>query len=335
MRIFDICGRTPAYASLAGPISAIAVATLGLATLSPVHAASVVFDFNSPSLGQGASNSSIQSYMNGILTQGTVTLPNTTSGCTNSNPAGSGNPWPNPTGSSNTPCPGAVAEQTYTGEGHVIGIVGSPSDPLYSSSTHVTPLTLGNTDGYNGVINYSSGFPIGPAPNDQLDTYITNRQHVTSAIKMVFTPGAGEDPFKITDIAFDFEIFPEANNVPDLTFKFKDQNGVVHQVAYVQGTNPNPGYSPASVAGGGDMEEDSKQAIGHMHILTNDYCATFCYATELVWADWPSAIGIDNLALDVPPPPPRENAPEPMTGALLLSGLGGLWLARRRGRTTA
>ena len=333
MKFFDIYSRKRACVRFAGPLSAVTVATLGLATLSPAHAAPVVFNFNS--LGQGDTNGSIQSYMNGVLTQGTVTLPNTTSGCTNSNPAGSGNPWPNPTGSSNTPCPGAVAERTYTGEGHVVGIVGSSGDPLYSN--YITPLTLGNTDGYNGVITFnSSGFPVSPQPNSTLDTYITNRQHYTSAIKMVFTPDLGQEPFKITDIEFDFEIFPEANNVPDLTFKFKDQNGVVHQVAYVQGTNPNPGYSPASVAAGGDMEEDSKQAIGHMHILTNDYCSTFCYATELVWADWPSAIGIDNLALDVPPPPPRENAPEPMTGALLLSGLGGLWIARRRrGRTAA
>ena len=44
-------------------------------------------------------------------------------------------------------------------------------------------------------------------------------------------------------------------------------------------------------------------------------------------------IGIDNLSLAyiVPPPPgPRENAAEPMSGALLLGGLGTLWFARRR-----
>jgi hypothetical protein len=153
---------------------------------------------------------------------------------------------------------------------------------------------------------------------------------VTSQFDMVFSnPSAPSDPFKITDISFDFQIFPEAANNPDMTFKFKDNNGVIRTVSYLQGVDPVNQASPDSVAHG-SLDEASKQLIGHLAINTADYCGAGCYATALYFIDWPSVIGIDNLALDAPPPPPGTALPEPMTGALLLGGLGGLWLARRR-----
>jgi hypothetical protein len=117
-----------------------------------------------------------------------------------------------------------------------------------------------------------------------------------------------------------------------MTFKFKDNTGVVRTVSYLQGVDPNNQASPDSVSHG-STDENSKQLIGHLDINTSDFCGSDCYATALYFIDWPSVIGIDNLSLAyiVPPPPgPRENAPEPMSGALLLGGLGTLWFARRR-----
>jgi MYXO-CTERM domain-containing protein len=289
------------------PLPAVAVAaaaTLGLAATSPAHA-DFLFDFNS--LSDGASNSSVESYMNGVLTHGIVTLPYKTSGCTTSNP-----------------CTGAVGERNYSGDGHVVGIATTDSSlPMWGQSSWgkgVVPITLGNTDGVgtsNEVQHLST-----------LDTYITNKQNVTSQFNMVFSnPGDPDDPLRITQISFDFQIFPEAANSPDLTFKFKDNEGNVHTVAYLKGVDPN-GRSPA------DWTEHNKQLIGHLDVSTEDFCGPECYATELAFIDWPSVIGVDNLYLgEQPPPPPRNNAPEPMTGALLLSGLGGLWLARRRRHT--
>jgi hypothetical protein len=301
--------------------SAIALAALaiaGIAAAAPAHADSFLFDFNS--LSDGAYNSQIESYMNGVLTHGVVDLPYNTSYCSSSNP-----------------CTGATGEQNYTGDGHVVGTWTTDSSavmksgPYYygGSNWYIVPLTLGNTDGVGTSVEVQH--------LDSYDTYITNKPNVTSQFNMVFSnPDDPSDPFAIADISFDFQIFPEAANNPDMTFKFKDNNGVIHTVSYQQGVDPINQASPDSVAHG-SLDESSKQLIGHLDISTSDYCGTDCYATALYFIDWPSVIGIDNLALNsLPPPPeePRTNAPEPMSGALLFGGLATLWFARRR-RTRA
>jgi hypothetical protein len=54
-------------------------------------------------------------------------------------------------------------------------------------------------------------------------------------------------------------------------------------------------------------------------------------AKEIYFVDWPVVIGLDNIVVDTAPPPPNNTtAPEPMTGALMLAGFGGLWFVRRR-----
>jgi hypothetical protein len=333
-------------AGLVNHVSAIAlaaVAAVGIATASnSAHAASIVFTFDDvknasgqtvvSGIADGATNSTIQTYMNNV-----IDLTNVAWGVT----------------VYNTSTMGAAGERNYTGDNHVVGLtVGTgynlPTTPASCASkayncggttyqmlyNNVVPLTLGNTDGFvesnssglNQLLNanaYSSTGVVGHLTT--LDSYIVNDTSTNpdkTTIGLAFTGG-----LTISKVEFDFEIFPDSTcatsscgSLPDLTLKYKDENGVMHTVQQFLGETPDGDtHSPLSGRSGTEL---TPQLLSHASFVLPSS------AVEIYFQDWPVMIGVDNLVLETTPP--RSNAPEPMTGALLLSGLGGMWFARRR-----
>jgi hypothetical protein len=95
----------------------------------------------------------------------------------------------------------------------------------------------------------------------------------------------------------------------------------MHTVVQFLGETPDGDVRSPTTGRSGGSNEATPQMLSHASFSLAD-------AVEIYFVDWPVTIGIDNLVVESTPP--RNNAPEPMTGALLLSGLGGLWFARRR-----
>jgi hypothetical protein len=255
---------------LRGSSSAIAIVG-GLAFLgaaASAQASTITFDFGS--LANGATNTSIQNLMNSLLPAGTfVTVT------------------------------GAVASNTYNGDGHVTG-----------PGTGTTSFTLAQLD---------------PANNG---TFIKNDTgNSSNEIKMVFSG------LTIPSISFDFEIFPDGTcpslsncggsshpNLPDLTVISNGSNQVAHYLGVVPGQAGS--YDTAyihSPASGQSNNELAPQLLGRSGIL-NLPAGT----TQLEFKDWPATIAINHLVIDPP------SVPEPGTLSLLLAGLFGLGLVRRR-----
>ena len=238
---------------------AVLVAGFGLFLSAEISARADTFSFNfdalsayTPSQGDGnTATSSIQGYMQSQLKSGqTVTVT------------------------------GGVADQTYNGEGYVVG----PG----TTKSNVTPLTLGNTNGATSVTSTSS-------VNSTLDTFIANTndssQQIANEITMKFTG------LVINGIvSFDYEIFPDgtANQPPDLIFA-AGPTGNTSTIATFLGVTP--GTSPiTTTVSKNSTHETNGQIIGHWSgVVTN--------ATELDFIDWPATIGIDNLVFTTNPEP--------------------------------
>lgn len=175
---------------------------------------------------------------------------------------------------------GAVADQTYNGEGYVVG----PG----SNKNNVTPLTLGNT---NGATSVSSNSTV----NRTLDTFIANTndssQQIANQITMKFTG------LVINGIvSFDYEIFPDgtSNQPPDLIFA-AGPTGNTSTIATFLGVTP--GTSPINTTiSKNSNNESNAQIIGHASVFVSN-------ATELDFIDWPATIGIDNLVITTNPEP--------------------------------
>jgi hypothetical protein len=255
---------------------ALAVLALGVA-LSPVDATTFTFDFNS--LADGASNGTIQTYMQGVLSGTTIS--------------------------------GAAASKTWTGDNHVVGPV---------SGSTVTMITLGTSDGAIGNnTDLSHGLPN--------DTFITS-QFLTTPPPTTITINFSSP---VNLVGFDWEIFPNdscqsapcGSNTPDLTFKI---NGT--EVAGSPFLGVAPGSNSTylhSLASGSVNNELALQRIGRYAVGANG-------VSQLVFIDWPVAIGIDNLEVNDNPVPPTGEVPEPSTLLLLGAALVGLAARQRRAR---
>ena len=230
------------------------------------------FTFSFNSLSSGANSSQIQTYMDSLLGSGkSVTVT------------------------------GAVADQTYTGEGHVVG-------------PNRVSLTLGNTDGATSVSSTST-------LNGSKDTFIANTNdssvQISNEISMVFQGLTINGT-----VSFDYEIFPDGSGqTPDFEF----EAGLAGHTSLVSAFGTNgvqlgvaPGTGPYSLTTSPDSNhEASLQYIGH-------WSGTITGATELDFVDWPATIAIDNLVI--------TTNPEPSAFVLLGTVLAGLVYLQRKKR---
>ena len=260
-----------------------AAVPLLLSAAISAYGASVTFDFNS--LASYATDAQIQTYMNQTLA---------TAGCT-----GCG-----------VTLTGAVADQTYNGDGHVTG----PGTTSASKS-----LTLGTSD-------HATASNTGSTLNSTYDTFIANTNdgatQISTMITMKFTG------FTINGAAsFDYEVFPDGspNQPPDLIFQAGNSsapNGndpvVITELGVAPGTtNGTAIHSPFSGTG----TESAQQAIG-------TWTGTLTSVTSLDFVDWPATIGVDNLKVSW-----NTSVPEPSSILLLATVASGLLLRKKLKKT--
>ena len=217
---------------------------------------------------------------------------------------------------------GAVADQTYNGDNHVVG-----------PGTGSTSLTLGDS---NGATDGTTSSPTGSIDTNvngsvAYDTFIRNVSG-TSSFTMTFSG------LSISTISFDYEIFPDGtcpslsncgtnhSNLPDFIFS-ADGTQVFHYYGVVPGTaTSTPGTALSTTSG---WTSYSKSPLGTE--LAPQLLGTFSYTfatpvTSLTFMDWPATVAIDNLVVGT-------HAPEPSSLLLLATtvGLAGLgWKKRRK-----
>jgi len=249
------------------------------------------FNFNSlsPSLTQSDQSSAIANYMDTVLgcptgINGCVTVSGLTAGGT----AGGG----------------VAVDQTYTGDGHVVGPGGAS-------------LTLGNS---NGATSNSSTTP------GAYDSFISNTAdpegsngpaQLSQGILITFSHGVS----LTGTFSFDLEIFPDAScpsscgTPPDLKFAV---NGTTLQT-YLGVVPSNPGADGNSTRSPMMTTETAPQYIGVSVPIT------LTNATSLSFMDWPATIGVDNLRLVTTPEPKGEVF---LLGMLALVAIAGTKLRR-------
>lgn len=256
------------------------------------HAVEIKFDFNS--LADGASNSSVQTYLQTMVDRlGSVAVT------------------------------GAKAEKDYTGDGYVVGPTITYTTSTGSTRTKVTPETLGTSDG--NTRNAGVYDTRGRLVSANADTFLVNSG--SDRITITFS-------FPIYAASFDYEIFPDgtcpyagssncqnnqSSNWPDFTFK-ADNNLIFRTLSTVPSGAVT--HSPHS---GPSSNETAPQYLGVSGLNTFNNGVT-----KLEFIDWPRMIGIDNLVIQTERPIPPTGIPEPATVLLTGIGLVGLGLARRR-----
>lgn len=202
---------------------------------------------------------------------------------------------------------GAIADQTWAGDGHVVGPGGKP-------------LTLGTSD---GATSNSSATPTGTLNRyNQLtggfaDTFIANTSDGGNQISNEFY--LKFSGLAIASASFDYEIFPDGSpqQPPDLTFQAgNNSNGSDAPVTTFGTAGTQYGVKPGS--GGADgsstrsplsSSESSAQYIG-------TWSGNLANVSELDFIDWPATIGIDNLVINTP----NQQSPVPEPGSVILLG---------------
>jgi len=256
---------------------------LGLGVSAYATSVPVTFSFDTTTINghliagltAGATYSQIQNYMNAVLSA---------SEGFNGTAATCGSLCVTVVATGNS---GAVADQAYNGEGHVVGPGGASR-------------TLGNTD---GATSNSSTTPT------TADTFIANTgdcgggctnnganpNNVTNQITLQFSTG-------VSVTSFDYEIFPCAvggtcTSPPGLTFEAgNNSNGSDATVVALTGVTPSASGSDGSSIYSPDnpqskhVAESSSQAIGVWAGSTGT-------DKEFDFVDWPATIGIDNLTI--------------------------------------
>lgn len=251
-------------------------------------------------LSSGATAAQIQAYMNQVLAAAGCT------GCSVTVLVGSGI--------------GAVADQTYNGEGYVTG-------PGTGSKSY----TLGDSNGpYSATSNTGS--------TGAADMFIANTNDSSSQISQQITLQFAHMT-ALTINSFDYEIFPDGScaqlnsancggskvgayypNQPDLEFEAgNNTNGTDSVVNTFYGVTPGAGGSAThSPNSGSSHAELSPQLIG-------TWTGPIAGVSELDFVDWPATIGIDNLTITFDAP-----VPEPASIALLGTVAVLLWKKLRR-----
>lgn len=268
------------HASLKNMLLAGAVLLCGTAISAR---ADIVFNFNSlsPGTGNSANETAIANYMDALLGCGScVTVT------------------------------GAATNQTYNGDGHVVGSNGSS-------------LTLGTSDG--ATSNSST------TPSTTYDTFLSNITNVAGTYhnqvqsissEMIITFSQA-----VTLKSFDYEIFPDAtcqsstncsSGLPDFTFDVNGSTQIFNTSAVYPSTSGTNGSSIHSPASGTCSQwwctEQSAQYIGH-------WSGNLTGVTQLDFIDWPAGIAVDNIDVGSQVPEPRGGAL--LVGGLLLAGLAG------------
>ena len=287
------------------------LAALFLSVGASAYAGSVTFTFDTqtingttiPGLSSGASINSIVTYMDAVLQA---------SGCSGCTVAVSG----------------ANADQTYTGEGYVVGKTGTGQvnslSHQYTSGHWVTPVTLGDT---NGASSNST------TPNSSRDTFLANTSDgsVQSAnqITMKFSGltinGSASVDYEIFPCGAGYENCP-SNGVPTMQFEAGTNSNGSDPLVTSFGTNGTqtaltPGSSSpsdgSSTRSQNDATETNAQYIG-------TWSGSLSSDNELDFIDWPATIGVDNLSISYTP-----NSPVPEPASIALFGTLVVLLAKK------
>jgi len=258
------------------------------------YAATYSFNFNS--LASGATASQIATYMNGaIVAQGGT--------CVNC-----------------VTVTGAVADQTWDGDGHVVGPNGQP-------------LTLGTS---NNATSNSSQTPTGVLGTSNnlisgsVDTFIANTSDAGTQISNEFYIKFN---FAITGtVSFDYEIFPDGSTSqpPDMIFQAgNNSNGVDAAVASFGTAGTQLGVTPAALGANGSSTKSPDLTSENNAQYIGTWSGTLTNVSELDFLDWPATVAIDNLVITTPPGG-GSPVPEPTSMLLLGTGLAGLYAKRKK-----
>ena len=232
-----------------------------LALFAPSAGATLIL-FNFNSLADGASNTTVNTYMQGVLN---TALPGST-----------------------VSVKGAKGEKNYTGDGHVVGPV--------NGSNVATPLTLGNTDGGVQHALPWDTYLINKTTTDRITMVFSFRIHRVSFDYEIFPDGtcpnggANGCPNPSDSDWPDFKF--RAGVAPGTSLIFEidglDPEDLTNALVYRE--------SPVSDQGVAGYEK-SPQLLA----VSGDWFFP-SGVNQLEFVDWPRHIGIDNLRITIPEP---------------------------------